>query len=262
MKRSMKLLSTGVAALFAMALGCQQAATKNPTPGSSTQRLVFHTQNHIFTLAPAAVSARVKEKVHGFFASGAACMDKDSDDDGVPDTEDDSDDNAHRGGTTETDGGMVSESSGHHDGADDGEEHADGGDDQGGMTGEDGGEPAPRCARCNRGPGQGGDFRFEVNGSEGKLDRGTLLAASSTELTVKGPSGLIHLLLSSATRFDDGTPMPGSEVRAEGIASRVADGWNIDVTRVKVLCPGPKTIDESEVPEGSTPVDPTADGGV
>ena len=32
-----------------------------------------------------------------------------------------------------------------------------------------------RCRSCNRGPGEQGDFRFEVDGDEAKLDRGMVL---------------------------------------------------------------------------------------
>ena len=251
MKRSTTLFGTGIVTLLALGLGCQQASTtKRPaTAGSNSQQLVFHTQSRIFTLSTAALTEKVKERVNGFFLTGAACVDRDHDGDGVPDTEDDCDD-SHAGTSTSVDGGVVVASSGEQEDENEIVEDGDGGTDS-----------APRCERCNRGPGKGGDFRFEVNGSEAKLDRGTVLAASATELTIKGPSGLIHLLLSADTRFDDGTPTPGSEVRAEGVGTRAADGWNIAVSRVKVLCPGPQTIPEGDVPVGSTPVDPTGDAG-
>src|SRR5262245_42787410 len=91
-----------------------------------------------------------------------------------------------------------------------------------------------QCHRCNRGPGESVDFRLEASGGESRLDRGIVIArAADGTLTVPSPDGPITIHVTATTRIDDGTPTPGSEIRAEGPveATRV-----FTATEVKVLC--------------------------
>jgi len=115
------------------------------------------------------------------------------------------------------------------------------------------GELEDRCQPCNRGPGESGDFRLQIEGTQAELDRGRVFqVAADGTLTVPSPDGPITILVRPGTRIDDGQPTPGADVRVEGTVSS-AGPRTIDATRVKTLCPGPKPVDDGDVPPGSTP---------
>lgn len=110
-----------------------------------------------------------------------------------------------------------------------------------------------RCQPCNRGPGESGDFRLKIEGSVAELDRGRVFqVAADGTLTVPSPDGPITIVVGAGTRIDDGQPTPGSDIRVEGTVSS-AGPRTITATRLKTLCPGPKPVDDGDVPPGSTP---------
>jgi hypothetical protein len=105
-----------------------------------------------------------------------------------------------------------------------------------------------RCRECNRGPGGSGDFRLEVDGSEAKLDRGTVYLHDADEgsLTVPNPQGgALTIQLAHAERIEDGLPTPGSEIRAEGEMDEDGVLW---AERLKVLCAAPDPLPPEDVP--------------
>lgn len=113
-----------------------------------------------------------------------------------------------------------------------------------------------RCRTCNRGPGEGGDFRFEVDGDEAKLDRGTVYAYDHEldSLTVPTPhGGALTIMVSYDTRIDDGYPAPGAEIRAEGEIDEDGVLW---AERLKVLCDAPDALPPDDVPPDCEAVDP------
>jgi hypothetical protein len=113
-----------------------------------------------------------------------------------------------------------------------------------------------RCGECDRGPGESGDFRFEVDGDEAKLDRGTvyLYDADEGSLTVPAPHGeALTIQLAYAERIEDGLPTPGSEIRAEGEIDEDGVLW---AERVKVLCAAPDPLPPEDVPPDCEAVDP------
>ncbi|HKA91169.1 MAG TPA: DUF5666 domain-containing protein [Haliangiales bacterium] len=108
-----------------------------------------------------------------------------------------------------------------------------------------------QCHRCNRGPGEAGDFRLRVEGTDVRLDRGVVLArAADGTLTVPSLGGRITILVTPATQVE-GVPTPGSEIRAEGTLT----GTNaFTATRLEVLCPGPAPLNPADVPPEAEPV--------
>ena len=113
-----------------------------------------------------------------------------------------------------------------------------------------------RCRTCNRGPGAGGDFRFEVDGDEAKLDRGMVHVYDhdADSLIVPTPHGeALTIMLTSYTRVDDGYPAPGAEVRAEGEIDEDGVLW---ADRLVVLCDAPDAVDPDDVPADCEAVDP------
>lgn len=157
---------------------------------------------------------RLRTRVEDFYPS--ACADRDSDGDRVPDFLDD-------------------DSSG-----DDGEDHGDIGDEI-------------RCRPCNRGPGNGGDFRLEIEGDRARLDRGRVYLVDGDQLTVPTPEGALVVEISATTRIDDGVPSPGAEIRAEGV---IGPDGELLADRVTVLCQAPAAMPPDEVPDDSEPVVP------
>src|SRR4051812_4028261 len=90
-----KMFLAGTVVAVATAVGCQSgsgSASGNGLGVTKGALVVLHTKNQIFALKAADVnaSAKLKERVDGFYAAGLACEDRDNDDDGVPDAEDDS----------------------------------------------------------------------------------------------------------------------------------------------------------------------------
>jgi hypothetical protein len=113
-----------------------------------------------------------------------------------------------------------------------------------------------RCRVFNRGPGESGDFRFEVDGSEAKLDRGKVYLRQGQVLIVPSPYGpSVKILLAESTEIDDGKPMPGAEIRAEGW---MRDDGVVEADRVKTLCRAPIAIPQDDIPPEAEPVDPEA----
>jgi hypothetical protein len=116
-----------------------------------------------------------------------------------------------------------------------------------------------RCSTCDRGPGEHGDFRFEVDGDEAKLDRGTVyfLDHERDRLLVPAPYGeIVAIEFSAGTRIDDGYPAPGAEIRVEGW---IDDDGVVQADRLKVLCAAPEPVRPEDVPPECEPVDPTAE---
>lgn len=109
---------------------------------------------------------------------------------------------------------------------------------------------------CNRGPGEGGDFRFEVDGDEAKLDRGMVYVYDhdAGSLVVPTPHGeALTIMMSSYTRIDDGYPTPGAEIRAEGEIDEDGVLW---AERLKVLSDAPDAVEPDDVPPECEAVDP------
>ena len=160
---------------------------------------------------------RLRERVRQFFP--AACLDGDSDNDGVPDSEDHSLDNAtpEAAETAEADSGND--------------------------------DNALRCHACNRGPGNAGDFRYEEKGTEATLDRGRIVSRTETTIVVAGPSGPITIELTASTqlRSDHGAPTPGAEIRARGDL-RAAATRTFQALELEVLCPGPGVVPDAQLP--------------
>ena len=116
-----------------------------------------------------------------------------------------------------------------------------------------------RCRSCNRGPGQQGDFRFEVRGDEARLDRGMVYVYDRDldSLIVPTPhGGSLTVMISSDTRIDDGYPAPGAEIRAEGEIDEDGVLW---AERLEVLCRAPEAVSPGDVPPECEAVDPRQD---
>jgi hypothetical protein len=220
----------------------------------------------------------LRTRVEDFYPS--ACADHDGDHDGIPDfmdIEDDSDgdddgrgddDDDHGkdagpgddddGGPGDDDDGNGDDDDGNGDDDDGGPDDDDGGhgddDDEDGGHG-DGGKVDDhlRCHACNRGPGNSGDFRLELDGDEAKLDRGRVYLVDGNQLVVPTPDGALTIVLSAGTRIDDGYPTPGAEIRAEGTMSASGE---LLAERVRVLCRAPAAMPPDQVPPGSEPVNP------
>jgi hypothetical protein len=116
-----------------------------------------------------------------------------------------------------------------------------------------------RCRSCNRGPGQQGDFRFEVRGDQARLDRGMVHVYDHDldSLIVPTPhGGSLTIMISSDTRIDDGYPAPGAEIRAEGEIDEDGVLW---ADRLEVLCTAPEAVSPEDVPPECEAVDPRQD---
>ncbi len=116
-----------------------------------------------------------------------------------------------------------------------------------------------RCRTCNRGPGEQGDFRFEVDGDEAKLDRGMVYVYDHEldSLIVPTPHGeSLTIMITYDTRIDDGYPAPGAEIRAEGEIDEDGVLW---ADRLKVLCDAPEAVDPDDVPPECEAVNPRGD---
>ena len=111
-----------------------------------------------------------------------------------------------------------------------------------------------QCHPCNRGPGKSGDFRVRVEGDRAELDRGRVFQrADDGTLTIPSSDGPITVVVSGATRIDDGDPTPGSEIRVQGSVS-AAGPRTIAASELEVLCPGPAPIGDDDLPPGTEPV--------
>jgi hypothetical protein len=113
-----------------------------------------------------------------------------------------------------------------------------------------------RCRSCNRGPGEQGDFRFEVRGDEARLDRGMVYVYDEEldSLLVPTPQGgSLTIMISDDTRIDDGYPAPGAEIRAEGEIDEDGVLW---AERLKVLCDAPDALPPDDVPPDCDAIDP------
>ena len=222
--------------LITLALACDSAA---PAPAPGTQdtaatRVVFHTQSAMLV---ASVSPADAADEHGWFREvvrdyyPAVCLDVDRDEDGLPDATDHSFDDSAEASDAGT--GPV-----------------------------DADEPtadrALRCKRCNRGPLNSADFRYEERGARADLDRGRVLSMTATQVVVAGPGGAVTIEYGEKTDLDTkhGALAPGAEIRARGTLRQNAVR-TIEAERLDVLCPGPGIIPESEIPAG-VPVAPPA----
>jgi hypothetical protein len=195
----------------------------------------------------------LRTRVEDFYPS--ACADHDGDQDGIPDFMD-IEDEGHGDGRGDDDDDHGKDAG---PGDDDDGGHGDGDDGDGGHGGHghDGKvDDHLRCHACNRGPGNSGDFRLELDGDEAKLDRGRVYLVNGNELVVPTPDGALTIVLSAGTRIDDGDPTPGAEIRAEGTMSASGE---LLAERVRVLCRAPAAMPPHQVPPGSEPVNPPAE---
>jgi hypothetical protein len=225
------------------------ACSDDPSGTGSTSRnsvVVFHTASAVRAVREDDIErTRFRTRIDDFFP--AACVDRDDDDDGIPNTHDHHSRGRDHDDDDDRDGGV-----------DDDDDRDGGVDEDGGRDGGDDLTPierSHRCHRCNRGPGESGDFRLEIRGDEARLDRGTAVAASDGALSVASPDGAIRVLITAATEVRAGTPAPGAEIRVEGAASRdAANALTITATRLEVLCAAPAPMPEDEVPAEAQPV--------
>jgi len=111
---------------------------------------------------------------------------------------------------------------------------------------------AARCPICNRGPGTQNDFRLQIFDTAAELDRGKVYAQAGAQLTIPTPQGVLEVVTTAATQFDDGMPAPGAEIRVEGTIVN----HQVEATRLKVLCPAPAALPPKNVPPGATPPQP------
>lgn len=242
-----RLFFVSLCALAAL-VGCSTGVASNGRLPAGTKLALFHTSSALMVAhVEATDGGEVKTRVDNIFPS--ACFDRDDNDDGIPDSLQDSDAKLV---------GMSSQSLNGKDGPSDGgvEVPESGGGSKGDQA-SDGGEKEDTehgCKRCNRGPGQQGDFRFEVSGTAGKLGRGRVYTSVNGTLTIPSSLGNITVVITSSTRVDDGVPAPGSEIQAEGTVTQSNGLWTLTASRVKVLCPAPPAVDPTQLPPGTTPV--------
>jgi hypothetical protein len=133
--------------------------------------------------------------------------DLDRDDDGISDDDDDDDD-----------------SDGRHDDADDDDD-------------DDGIDDSDECERCNRGPGESGEFRFDVRGDEWELNRGRVASVDGSVITILSPvvhAGSATLVVTSdAATSIEGALAAGAEIEAHG---NIVEGVFL-AEEIRVLCP-------------------------
>lgn len=106
---------------------------------------------------------------------------------------------------------------------------------------DDGVEDKDECDACNRGPGEAGDFRWELRGDEWQLERGRVQAVSGTTVTVLSPfvisaggSSSATLALSAVGASVEGPLAAGAEIAARG---KVAADGTLHADEIRVLCP-------------------------
>jgi hypothetical protein len=221
------------AVILSALVACTQSPSPNPgMVGSSDPSselglgahgvAVFALNNRVVTVPVTDWSQDFRTKVEDYYPS--ACFDRDDNHNGLPSTfeaegaEDDSDGGTHAEDEADADAG----------------EHS-------GL----------RCQRCNRGPGTQGDFRLRLEGQNAELARGRVLSVQADSFTVPSPDGDITVQFDAATQFDDGTPTPGAEIRAEGVVSTGTRTFL--ATRIKVLCPGPATLPDDVLGGAGSP---------
>jgi hypothetical protein len=117
---------------------------------------------------------------------------------------------------------------------------------------------AARCPVCNRGPGTQNDFRLQIAGAAAELDRGKVYTQAGELLTIPTPDGVLEVVTTAGTRFDDGMPAPGAEIRVEGSIVN----HQVQATRLKVLCPAPAALPPGDVPPGAMPPQPDPSGPI
>lgn len=214
-------------ALATVLAACSSDPSLTATGKSSV--VVFHTASAVLAVREADIEAtRFRTQIDRFYP--AACIDRDDDDDGIP--------NRH-------------------------DHHARAGDDDPGRdagAGDDDDrspiETTRGCGACDRGPGESGDFRLELRGSEAKVDRATVGSVDAAGvITVASPDGAIRIAATTGTEVRDGQPTPGAEIRVEGTFVRDAAGAiTITATRIEVLCAGPAPMPAGEVPPEAQPI--------
>ncbi len=106
-------------------------------------------------------------------------------------------------------------------------------------------EPVVVEGECNRGPGQAGELRAELEGDEAEIERGTVLAVNGNVISVSSPFGPVDVVIVDGTEVD-GDPTTASEVCAEGLLSE----GTIIADEIKALCPDAAHEDE---PDAITP---------
>lgn len=235
-----------------MCVGCAQPTGSSPGGGggagapasgveasASSALVLFHADNGLYALKAADLPReRLKVVVDDFYPS--VCFTRDVDEDDVPDSVDD---DCHAKSDADADAGTRSDE-------DSDAEH----------------ERQHGCETCNRGPGTQGDFRFEVDGTQARLDRGRVLTRNAGVLEIPGPQGTVTVVLGADTEVRDGQPTPGSEIRVEGKLDGPAANRRILATQVKVLCQGPAPLPPGQVPPEAKPVPPSGgtptDGGI
>lgn len=245
--------------------GCSGLVGDTGTTAAASQDslVLFHTSTGIFSLKRADLApSELKERADQFYP--AICVDSDSDGDRVPDElDDDSDDREdHRDDSARVEGGDDERHSdcGHSGGGSKGDTKADAGTRDAGRDDDEG--RLHHCEVCNRGPGQAGDFRFEVKGPEGRLERGRVFSRVGATITVASPNGPVTITTNSATRVR-GEPTPGSDIRVRGV---VQGTRSVLAVELEVLCPGPTPLPPDQLPPGTNPVPPppppATDGGI
>jgi len=291
------LRAAGLALLIALPGACgsgEDGDSGSVSEGEAERQVTtcFFTDSAVYCApTPDGPDAEMRTRVEDFYPS--ACTDGDNDHDGVPDFLDYDDDDDHGDGhgddgNDEDDGGYDDDGGGNDDGDDDNSGPGNGGgDDDGDNSGpgaggdgdygddagqdDDYGDDAGHdddggagdhgdeygCRECNRGPGESGDFRLEVDRGEAKLDRGRVYLALDDTVVVPTPYGeKLIIRIGYGTRIDDGTPSPGAEIRVEG---RMLEDGSIDAERVKVLCDAPFALPPDDVPPECEAVDPWKD---
>lgn len=226
----MAQLSPAVA--FAVALA---ACSSEPATSASSKNsvVVFHTATAVMTVHESDIEAtRFRQKIDQFYP--AACVDRDDDDDGIPNSADHHSRPDDDGDDDDRDGGAD----------DDLQPLRDGGDDESPL------EQTRGCSGCNRGPGTAGDFRLELRGNEAQLDRATVGSVDAAGvITVASPDGAIRISVGGGTEVREGQATPGAEIRVEGTFTRDAAGAiTIAAARIEVLCAGPTPMPAAEVP--------------
>jgi hypothetical protein len=107
---------------------------------------------------------------------------------------------------------------------------------------------------CNRGGGNGGSQRFEVDDGQVEIKRGTVSASSGDSITVETPTGPVTVVITEDTEVK-GDLASAAEVNVKG---DLQDDDSVLAREIEVLCP---TGDESDRGNGGGDDDDDGGGG-
>ena len=227
-----------LALVLALPLAACAPTTPTGTAGGAVQSCFDTSDGTVCVETPAGAATDGVDANGDGTVDPFICADDDSDGDGSIDAFDDDDDDDGIDDSSDPDDdddGTPDQGSGDAPGTA-------GSDEDGGSSSDsddNGVDDSIQCGACDRGPGESGQFRIDIDDDgEIELERGTVSSVSGATIIVTAPAPVVigGTTVTDIVILTDGVPasiVAGAEIRVRGVAN--GDG-SITADRLELLC--------------------------